>query len=49
MTGMIELADKSIKIMIVNLVHIYINIMRYEIEDIKKKKLEHPEIKSTVN
>lgn len=49
MTGIIELADKYIKIMIVNLVHIYISIMRYEIEDIKKEKLEHPEIKSIVN
>lgn len=39
MTGMIELADKYIKTTIVNLVHIYISIMRNEIENIKMKKI----------
>lgn len=34
MTGIIELADKSIKMTVVNLGLRYINIMRNEIEDI---------------
>lgn len=47
MTEMIELADKYIKMAVVNMVHIYKQNeewnRRYE-----KEKLEHPDIKSIV-